>query len=328
MPVNTIIQLRRDTAANWLVAPDTLGRGVLYAGEIGFETDTYRFKIGDGSTSWADLDYFGASGVVGSGIGGSGSANYLPVFTNGVTVGDSILYQDSDSLVVGGTSASAKLHIDGDLYVASGILDNSSSKGSNGQILSSTGSGLQWIDNTGGGGSGTIDGSGIANYITIWQDSDTLTNSVIYQSGTNIGVGTDNPNYKFHVNGTTRVDGAFSAVSKSFRIPHPSKSDKELVYGSLESPYHGIRLTGQNKTTKGKCVVELPYYIKDLVQDKNYTIQITNFKHSKCLFVDSVDISKNIFTIKVARPKSGEELEFFWDFTAIRKDIEDLEVEQ
>ncbi len=45
MPVNTIIQLRRDTAANWLVAPDTLGRGVLYAGEIGFETDTIDLKL-------------------------------------------------------------------------------------------------------------------------------------------------------------------------------------------------------------------------------------------------------------------------------------------
>ncbi len=42
--------------------------------------------------------------------------------------------------------------------------------------------------------------------------------------------------------------GAFSATTKSFRIPHPTKPGHDLVYGSLESPYHGIRLTGKGKT--------------------------------------------------------------------------------
>lgn len=46
------IQVRRDTAANWTSAAPTLA-----AGEIGFETDTSKLKIGDGSTVWASLDY-------------------------------------------------------------------------------------------------------------------------------------------------------------------------------------------------------------------------------------------------------------------------------
>lgn len=46
------IQLRRDTAANWTSADPTLA-----AGEIGFESDTYRLKIGDGSTAWTNLAY-------------------------------------------------------------------------------------------------------------------------------------------------------------------------------------------------------------------------------------------------------------------------------
>jgi hypothetical protein len=321
MPVKTVIQLRRDTAADWSSAPSALGRGILYEGEIGFETDTYRFKIGDGTTTWADLDYFGASGVVSSGIGGGGTANYLPIFTNGVTIGNSEVYQDINDIIIGGTSASAKLHVEGDFYVSNGILDQDLNPGTSGQVLSSTSSGIAWIDNT-GGGSGTIGGSGIANYITSWQDTDTITNSIIFQSGTNIGIGTTNPSYKLQVNGN------FAAISKSFRIPHPSKDSGELVYGSLESPYHGIRLTGRDKTSKGKCVVDLPYYIKDLIYEENCAIQITNYGHAKILFVDKVDISKNCFTIKVSRPKAGEELEFFWDFTAIRKDIEQLEVEQ
>ena len=46
------IQMRRDTAANWTSAAPTLA-----AGEWGLETDTLKFKIGDGTTAWASLAY-------------------------------------------------------------------------------------------------------------------------------------------------------------------------------------------------------------------------------------------------------------------------------
>lgn len=52
MAVKTTIQLRRDTAANWTSTYPTLA-----AGEIGVETDTNQFKIGDGSTDWRTLPY-------------------------------------------------------------------------------------------------------------------------------------------------------------------------------------------------------------------------------------------------------------------------------
>ena len=46
------IQVRRGLAANWTSANPTLS-----AGEIGFETDTLRIKIGDGTTAWVTLGY-------------------------------------------------------------------------------------------------------------------------------------------------------------------------------------------------------------------------------------------------------------------------------
>jgi archaellum component FlaC len=49
----TRMQQRRGTAAQW-----TSANPVLAAGEIGFETDTNKFKIGNGSTAWASLSYF------------------------------------------------------------------------------------------------------------------------------------------------------------------------------------------------------------------------------------------------------------------------------
>ena len=47
------IKLRRSTAAQW-----TAANPVLFAGEVGVETDTNSFKIGDGTTAWTSLYYF------------------------------------------------------------------------------------------------------------------------------------------------------------------------------------------------------------------------------------------------------------------------------
>ena len=52
MARNALIQVRRDTAANWTSVNPTLA-----AGEMGFETDTGKFKIGTGSTAWNALPY-------------------------------------------------------------------------------------------------------------------------------------------------------------------------------------------------------------------------------------------------------------------------------
>ncbi len=47
------MQQRRGTAAQW-----TSANPILAAGEIGFETDTGAFKIGNGSSTWSALKYF------------------------------------------------------------------------------------------------------------------------------------------------------------------------------------------------------------------------------------------------------------------------------
>jgi len=52
MSTPAILRHRRDTAANW-----TSNNPVLEAGQIGYETDTLRFKFGNGSTAWNSLAY-------------------------------------------------------------------------------------------------------------------------------------------------------------------------------------------------------------------------------------------------------------------------------
>ena len=53
----TRMQQRRGTAAQWISTNSGQGP-VLNAGEIGFEIDNNRFKIGDGVNHWVDLPYF------------------------------------------------------------------------------------------------------------------------------------------------------------------------------------------------------------------------------------------------------------------------------
>jgi hypothetical protein len=48
----SIIQIRRDTAANW-----TSANPILAQGELGLETDTLKVKAGDGSTAWTSASY-------------------------------------------------------------------------------------------------------------------------------------------------------------------------------------------------------------------------------------------------------------------------------
>ena len=169
------------------------------------------------------------------------------------------------------------------------------------------------------------------HFVTFVDSNNTSTNNeavyttssfVIVPSSGNVGVGTSSPLYKLEVNGT------FAATSKSFVIDHPTKLGKKLVYGSLESPYHGVRLTGRASIKDKKIVVSLPDYICGLCHSEGSQIQITNIRHDKILWVESIDIENSTFTVACNRRfYDKKEYEFFWSFTGIRKDIDPLQTE-
>ena len=56
--LTSLMQQRRDTAANW-----TSNNPTLLNGELGYETDTGYLKIGDGSTAWTSLGYIDGTKV-------------------------------------------------------------------------------------------------------------------------------------------------------------------------------------------------------------------------------------------------------------------------
>jgi collagen type VII alpha len=70
--MSVLIQFRRDTASAW-----TAANPVLASGEMGIETNTGQFKIGNGSTPWNSLAYGGIVGSPGAtgatGLGATGA---------------------------------------------------------------------------------------------------------------------------------------------------------------------------------------------------------------------------------------------------------------
>lgn len=72
-------QFRRDVASAW-----TSANPILLDGEMGIESDTDKFKIGDGVTAWNALPYGGVKGDTGN-TGATGAAGISPTVTVGAT---------------------------------------------------------------------------------------------------------------------------------------------------------------------------------------------------------------------------------------------------
>jgi hypothetical protein len=80
----TRMQQRRGTASQWTSADP-----ILASGEIGFETDTGQFKIGDGVNIWSDLAYFKDMIDLGGSLD-----DYIPITQKGAASGVATLDVD------------------------------------------------------------------------------------------------------------------------------------------------------------------------------------------------------------------------------------------
>ncbi len=113
-----------------------------------------------------------------------------------------------------------------------------------------------------GGGGGGVGGSGTNNYLAKWIAGTTLGNSIIYDNGTRVGIGTTNPEsgYKLDINGNVVLSGAGSllkihdgtvrAVSPQSGYIAAVSGTKTLtggdVRGHLGSQYGGVYGESQN----------------------------------------------------------------------------------
>jgi hypothetical protein len=90
----SVVKVKRATAARWASE-----NPVLAAGEIGYEKDTRKIKLGDGTSTWTQLSY-----LVADGTGAAGQAATIRIGT--VTT---LAYNASATVVNSGTANAAVL---------------------------------------------------------------------------------------------------------------------------------------------------------------------------------------------------------------------------
>lgn len=93
-------------------------------------------------------------------------------------------------------------------------------------------------------GAGPVDGSGTANYITRWVDTDTITTSSIYETGGNIGIGTTSPSAKLEVAGGGNIATFGSAGSGQDNYIKFQGSSNAFDVGTTSAGYWGIADSG------------------------------------------------------------------------------------
>lgn len=104
------MQQRRGTASQW-----TTANPILAAGEIGFETDTGQFKIGDGLNAWANLSYFKNLEDLGGNLD-----DYILLSQKGSPEGVASL--DADSQVPLTQLGLMTTYVDGEVTVLEGLI--------------------------------------------------------------------------------------------------------------------------------------------------------------------------------------------------------------
>ena len=200
----TKIQLRRDAAADW-----TSNNPTLAAGEFGWESDSNRFKIGDGSTAWASLAY----------------ADTLKTFGD-LSVTGSTISAPSDGDLTLTTSGSGIVYVNDSFKIGSGatvttILDEDAMGSNSATSLATQQSIKAYVDANAGGDLGDISFNG--STISSPSNADiTLTPggtggvvaSALRINGTTISSddsATININDGLNVDGTANVEGALTA---------------------------------------------------------------------------------------------------------------------
>jgi hypothetical protein len=148
MTIDTLsakIQLRRGTETEW-----TTANPILSAGEIGVENDTGLFKLGDGATSWADLEYFIHQGdivdLINAAGGGGGISLAVWNSTTAYSVGDMVIVNDvglgSDKAIYIATQANTNLYPMDNVPTWIYVGGPAQASGISGQIQVSDGSGF------------------------------------------------------------------------------------------------------------------------------------------------------------------------------------------
>ena len=161
------------------------------------------------------------------------------------------------SLGIGVVNAEHKLHVAGDAIISGYLYDSTNSTGVDGYVLTSREDGPQWdyIEDILSG----VGGNGTANYVPKWEDSDTIGNSIIYDNGSNIGIGNAVPSGTLDIVGSNgTVDVAADGDAQELIIRNNDRAGIQIL-SSESSSKMGSILFGSASDANGANISYFPY---------------------------------------------------------------------
>ena len=117
---------------------------------------------------------------------------------------------------------------------------------------------------------------------------------------------------------------AADASPKPFDLEHPTKGEgHRLRYACIEGPEVGVYYRGR---LKGKNIIELPYYWKDLVHEDSITVQLQPIGKNQNLVIESFNSSYVVIELGANQDFLTNEIliDCFYHVYAERKDINPL----
>jgi hypothetical protein len=177
------------------------------------------------------------------------------------------------------------------------------------------------------------DGSGLYTNVGWGLATHGLLNSAVYGASTGGALmGSNNGNIiRFYWDGGFRCVVDVTTV-KTFVIDHPQyPENKHLVHACLEGPEAAVYYRGEAQLVDGWVEIKLPDYFEKLTRKEGRSVQLT------CIADDPADEWCPV--LHATRPKNGKffvglgsgmhitDQRFWWQVTAVRKDVPRLLVE-
>ena len=186
--------------------------------DVDGKTKTINFQMTNGATSGYVLQsdasgngsWVSASSIETDPQVSSGTTSRVPRWT-GTTLSDGTIFDNGTNVGIGTTSPGQKLDVMGTTKTTNFQMTNGAA---NGYVLQSDGSGnASWVTPT-----GLITetdpqvSSSTINYIPKWNGT-TLVDGLLYDNGTNAGIGTNSPANKLDVEGGIAIGSSYSGTS-------------------------------------------------------------------------------------------------------------------
>jgi hypothetical protein len=112
---------------------------------------------------------------------------------------------------IGNTAPSQRLHITGNIRVTGAYYDSNNDPGTNGQVLSTTVTGTDWVS---AGNVGICTGGATTNQVTKFTGANEICNTIITDDGTRVGISSTSPSGKLNVvNSSEAITGNYTCTN-------------------------------------------------------------------------------------------------------------------